>query len=374
MSSVVWIAVPILLAFIASFVIGIVMIIGGLKMMRLESYRWAMTASILALLPCSPVGLLGLVMGIWSLVVLNRRHVIAAFGMPRQPGSAARPLTGAEISTSRTMGHPSGAKPDASPVQRKKTNTVLWVAIVLVVVVVLAILLSPVIIALVWKTSLIPAGPNVNESVTRDTFSTSSATGQGTRPDAPAAESSWGWKLGPEGPVLTDVFGRAVLNLQPAQIAEVNKILQAAYDEYQALELQNTEQHTNDAGHIVVRIKPFPESIAKLENQLWSQLDAILDPQQQSTARLNLKLDPPELVPGTSSSDLVRPGFFGWGKDGASIEIWRVGAWYHWKTQTRGFQDSSRAPQLPEGYRRFWKEADENAVRPEKEGLEATPG
>ena len=73
------IGVPLLLALVGSFVVGVVMIIGALKMMRLESHRWAMTASVLALLPCSPVSLLGLIAGIWSLVVLNRRDVVEAF-------------------------------------------------------------------------------------------------------------------------------------------------------------------------------------------------------------------------------------------------------------------------------------------------------
>ena len=79
MESLIVIGLPLLLAFVGSLVIGIVMIIGALKMMRLESHRWAMTASILALLPCSPVSLLGLVAGIWSLIVLNRQGVVAAF-------------------------------------------------------------------------------------------------------------------------------------------------------------------------------------------------------------------------------------------------------------------------------------------------------
>jgi hypothetical protein len=70
---------PLMLAFIGSFVIGVLMIIGALKMMRLESHRWAMTVSILALLPCSPAGVIGLVAGIWSLIVLNRPNVVAAF-------------------------------------------------------------------------------------------------------------------------------------------------------------------------------------------------------------------------------------------------------------------------------------------------------
>ena len=77
------IGLPFLLAFVGSFVIGVLMIIGGLKMMRLESHRWAMTASILALLPCSPAGLIGIVAGIWSLIVLNRQGVVAAFEAQR---------------------------------------------------------------------------------------------------------------------------------------------------------------------------------------------------------------------------------------------------------------------------------------------------
>ena len=59
--------------------IGVTMIVGALRMMRLRSYGWAMTASILALLPLGPVGVLGLCMGIWSLYVLNQPNVRAAF-------------------------------------------------------------------------------------------------------------------------------------------------------------------------------------------------------------------------------------------------------------------------------------------------------
>ena len=73
---------------------------------------------------------------------------------------------------------------------------------------------------------------------------------------------------GSGGPALTDGFARTVLKLQPTQIEQVNTILQAIYAEYPALEAQKTEQHTDDAGHIVVRIKPFPGPIAKLEDRL----------------------------------------------------------------------------------------------------------
>src|SRR6266481_3625561 len=107
MGSLVVFGLPVLLALIASFAIGVVMIIGALRMMRLESYRWAMAASVLALLPCSPVSLLGLVTGIWSLVVLNRRNVIAAFDAQTTATggrSSAGPQPGPEVSPDKTVG------------------------------------------------------------------------------------------------------------------------------------------------------------------------------------------------------------------------------------------------------------------------------
>jgi hypothetical protein len=72
---------------IGSFAIGVLIIIGALQMMRLKSHRWGMAASVLALLPCSPASLLGLVFGNWSLVVLNRPGVIAAFDAQSAAGS-----------------------------------------------------------------------------------------------------------------------------------------------------------------------------------------------------------------------------------------------------------------------------------------------
>jgi hypothetical protein len=59
---------------------GILMIVGGIKMMSLSGYGLSMTASILAMIPCtSPCCLLGLPFGIWSVVVLSRADVKAAF-------------------------------------------------------------------------------------------------------------------------------------------------------------------------------------------------------------------------------------------------------------------------------------------------------
>lgn len=65
---------------IVALVAAAVIFYGALKMKRLESHGWAMTASILALAPCiSPCCLVGLPVGIWALVVLVRPEVKAAF-------------------------------------------------------------------------------------------------------------------------------------------------------------------------------------------------------------------------------------------------------------------------------------------------------
>jgi hypothetical protein len=53
---------------------------GALKMKNLENFNLSMAAAIIALLPCvGPCCCLGLPVGIWSLVVLNKPEVKAAF-------------------------------------------------------------------------------------------------------------------------------------------------------------------------------------------------------------------------------------------------------------------------------------------------------
>ena len=78
-------ALPIILLLTLSLLSGIVMIVGGLKMLRLQSYGWAMTACVIAVLPFNPVGFIGLIIGIWGLVVLNQPSVRAAFRTGNQP-------------------------------------------------------------------------------------------------------------------------------------------------------------------------------------------------------------------------------------------------------------------------------------------------
>jgi hypothetical protein len=65
---------------IISLPVGVVMLIGALKMKKLESYGLAMAGAILGMLPyASPCCILGLPFGIWALVVLSDNSVKAAF-------------------------------------------------------------------------------------------------------------------------------------------------------------------------------------------------------------------------------------------------------------------------------------------------------
>jgi len=69
---------------VVSSIIGIlvsgVIFLGAMKMKKLESYGFAMAATIIAMVPCfSPCCVLGLPIGIWALVVLLKPEVKSAF-------------------------------------------------------------------------------------------------------------------------------------------------------------------------------------------------------------------------------------------------------------------------------------------------------
>ena len=65
---------------VAFIILQVVVIIGSLKMISLSSYRMAMTASVLSVIPCvSGCCIIGIPFGIWALVVLKDPVVKAAF-------------------------------------------------------------------------------------------------------------------------------------------------------------------------------------------------------------------------------------------------------------------------------------------------------
>ncbi len=72
--------------------LGLVLILGGLRALALQSYSLVMVAAVLALLPASIVALISLPFGIWMLVVLSRSEVRAAFGRGRGEPEYSGPL------------------------------------------------------------------------------------------------------------------------------------------------------------------------------------------------------------------------------------------------------------------------------------------
>jgi tRNA A-37 threonylcarbamoyl transferase component Bud32 len=86
------VVVPLLVALLAGLACSSFIIFAALKMMRLESYRLAIVASILAIF-LLPSNLIGLAIGIWSLVVLSREDVRRAFAQRERNKVPPRPAT-----------------------------------------------------------------------------------------------------------------------------------------------------------------------------------------------------------------------------------------------------------------------------------------
>lgn len=65
---------------IIGIIMSVVVLMGALKMKKLQSFGFVMTATIIAMVPCvSPCCWVGLPIGIWALVVLNKPEVKGAF-------------------------------------------------------------------------------------------------------------------------------------------------------------------------------------------------------------------------------------------------------------------------------------------------------
>ncbi len=59
---------------------AVVLVFGGLKMLKLESYGLAIAAAVVAMIPClSPCCCIGLPFGIWGLVILFKDDVKSCF-------------------------------------------------------------------------------------------------------------------------------------------------------------------------------------------------------------------------------------------------------------------------------------------------------
>lgn len=71
---------------VLAMIVGALVVIAGARMIQMRGYGLAMTASIVALIPClSPCCCLGIPFGAWALIVLLDKDVKAAFDQPTTP-------------------------------------------------------------------------------------------------------------------------------------------------------------------------------------------------------------------------------------------------------------------------------------------------
>jgi predicted Ser/Thr protein kinase len=168
------------------------------------------------------------------------------------------------------------------------------------------------------------------------------------------ASHTW-WEMTPDGPSLHASAIRS-LQLTPGQTDEINAAMRLAFQDFLKLEEQHLQRSVNKLGRHEIRIEPFPAEAAPVENELWSGIDAVLSPEQQRIARLNLHFHQLEARPGMNLSHLAAPGLFGYARNGARLEMWRTGAWFSWKVDSAGYSHEESAPELPPYYRRFWND------------------
>nr|NIP28857.1 hypothetical protein [Phycisphaerae bacterium]NIS54774.1 hypothetical protein [Phycisphaerae bacterium]NIU12374.1 hypothetical protein [Phycisphaerae bacterium]NIU60268.1 hypothetical protein [Phycisphaerae bacterium]NIV02127.1 hypothetical protein [Phycisphaerae bacterium] len=95
--------------------------------------------------------------------------------------------------------------------------------------------------------------------------------------------------FGPDGPTLNNTCVVLKLRLEPPEATEVNRILKSAHKRYQELEAQHTEQ-LRSGNSLQVTISPFREEAKNFLEDLWTELDNVLDEEQRVLARRHIPL------------------------------------------------------------------------------------
>ncbi|UCG58801.1 MAG: hypothetical protein JSU70_04665, partial [Phycisphaerales bacterium] len=375
--------------------LGLLTVVGASRMMRLQSYGWAVAANILQLIP-SPGSTLGFAFGIWGLIVLTRPQVHEAFvKVTAETGGAVNAGAGRAVLvtvavvasliflvalagsllrgrfpwfaflfgppvlildvfafTGRRRPAPLAAGGAASasgqaqetakaePTQRRGAPVLAIVAIVASFA--LAGVVTVAVLHTFWPSTgtkeMAPYGiPSTGTDVVLPMQSETSA-------------DSLGYvTFRPEGPTLTD-RAKKRLQLTESDTAAVNNILRDAYKGYVALEGRHT-QRLRAANSLTVTISPFQEEAERFLEQVWADLDDVLDEQKRATARERLPLG--EIF-----------GKYGLGKPTVRVVITKGNGMFSYATifegggadQEKGEVSSGTGKTLPDEYRRFWDE------------------
>jgi tRNA A-37 threonylcarbamoyl transferase component Bud32 len=255
-------------------------IAGAWHMLRLRKYGLALAGSILAMLPLGafaggiltmlPLGLgylIGLPFGIWALVVLTRPETKAAFA--GGDGTAAAGV----------VNQVAAAQPRAN--QRGVLIGLVVAGIAIVVTMLITVLITlPIILPLLYLTT----DREVSRSDEKIAEITPGIQKIGDLDFAYGDPDDL--TFGPEGPALKDTC-ILKLNLEPQKVSYINSILQDTHKRYHEIEARYTEQ-LRSGNSLKVTISPFREEAKNFLENIWSELDNVLDEEQRILARKHL--------------------------------------------------------------------------------------
>jgi tRNA A-37 threonylcarbamoyl transferase component Bud32 len=321
---------PILLAFGGTFALlplaaAVWDLAGGIGLLKRK--RWARILVLIGAVPELFLFLpVGTAMGIYTIWVLMQKETIQLFvrvsaGQKKEQGTQAK---------------------------KRRGNLVL--AVVLIVAVFLsacAFTLSSMIFG--WPVNVRSALIRQSPQISAESISSSEQLSQLDLPYGTPEDLTFGT----EGPALSEKCIQT-LELEASEAAQVHKILRRAYGQYFGLERQNTQQN-RAANNLTVTISPFREEAERFLEQLWADLDSILDEQKRILAHRHLPLG-------------QMFGTFQFGGPEVTITVTEAGGtfiystvykWPKGKSSIGGkgsvdMTGSGRA--LPPEYSRFWEE------------------
>ncbi len=340
-----------------------VIVVGGVKLIRMESYTWALVAAIWAMLSLPYAFVIGLPFGIWALLVLRKPEVRAAFRHGRQEPDEDRDP--AEAGASEWSAPP---RQTTGPIQRRVRGFV-------------GSLYSLMIRSRVNH----PAESKAEMDLREPSVVAARPSLPRSKPDQPhrakrgsrlvwlgagatilifsllafgfallMSESKRDLNLLPERTqliVLNSEYESLVTTLQLnsyAMTPRVRELFQATEKEYLALEARFTKRQRDHGGNLKVTILPFRDKVSDLDKRFRAKLQTVLGPYYPNNQALKQLPKEGELFP--------------FGQEEVRIEIRTDGGWYHGKVY-RGAKGAAAlepieefdGPQLPKMYERFWK-------------------
>ncbi len=251
--------------------------------------------------------------------------------------------------TTQLFAHAPARRKKERAVQTKQKRGKLVLAIVLIAVVFLFAWAFTLLLIFGWPVIFNSTSTRQSPQISVESYSALEQVGQLDLPYGASEDLTFG----SEGPALSDQCIRT-LELEPSQAVEVNNILRRAYRQYLELERQNTQQY-RAVNNLVVTISPFREEAERFLEQLWADLDGVLDEQKRTLARRHLPLG-------------QMFGLFQFGGPEVTITVTEAAGTftystvYKWPKGKSSIVSKSSVDMagmgriLPPEYRRFWEE------------------